>query len=170
MIKYLNRANREPAYFISLYGNYETAREEANRRTRQRHIPGQSQLRLPETVRIYFSRERLLHMLQAPPKTPVFYNSAREEWFVLEFIPDSAVRRVLTRETNWRAIWDVVHTIYNATWQFLRPAFHTQPCRHVATSSYHPGGNSVPSLIHLKSLLRVISCSRPILDMWKSNS
>ena len=40
MSKHLNWRNREPTYFISLYGNEQTALQEAYRRRQQTNIPG----------------------------------------------------------------------------------------------------------------------------------
>ena len=109
MTRHLDWANREPTPFISLTGSLQAANDEADRRRRQLWVPGQTQPRLEETVRIarisvvqlhnlgvfYFSREELLTMLRAPPNNPVFFATSPEWWFALEHIPDGAVDRIL---------------------------------------------------------------------------
>lgn len=109
MANHLNWNNREPTYFISLYDDLHRAQLEANRRTNQVSVPNQVGRRNPASVRIaeisvhelerlnvfYFSRNDLIQMLRPPPNHPVFINSSPGEWFVMEYIPDSAVLRII---------------------------------------------------------------------------
>lgn len=108
MANHLNWNNREPTYFISLYDNLDRAQLEANRRRSQVFVPNQVKRRDPGSVGIakvsvyklemlkvfYFSREDLLEMLRPPRNHPVFTCSSPGEWFVMAYIPNSAIELV----------------------------------------------------------------------------
>lgn len=109
MLSHLNWRNREPTYFISLYGNKQAALQEAYRRRQKINVPGVSSVRDPTSVRItvvsvqvldqekifYFSRAEMINMLQVPAAHIIFTSSTPEEWFVMEYIPHAAITAII---------------------------------------------------------------------------